>query len=249
MEACREQACMETEGVTLRMEMEAYAKAHHVPILNEHGRRFYAEFVRKQQPHRILELGTAIGYSALLALSLAPADCTVETVELLPARYEKAKHFLACSPLGRRVTQHLGDAGEMLDVLRGQGKTYDFIFLDAAKGQYPDYFEKAAPMLEEGGVIVADNVLFRGYVLHPVMMPRRFETIVERLQRYLELVNTPPYTTEIFPRGDGLALTRRESASLSEGGGPRSGGGSPLHGKTTSTLFSSAGANKIQKVK
>ena len=81
MEACMEQACTETEGATLRTEMEAYAKAHHVPILNEHGRRFYAEFVRKQQPHRILELGTAIGYSALLALSIAPADCTVETVE------------------------------------------------------------------------------------------------------------------------------------------------------------------------
>ena len=158
----------------------------------------------------ILELGTAIGYSALLALSIAPADCTVETVELLLARYETAKKYLARSPLGRRVTQHLGDAGDMLDILRGQGKTYDFIFLDAAKGQYPDYFEKAAPMLEEGGVIVADNVLFRGYVLHPVMMPRRFETIVERLQRYLELVNTPPYKTELFPRGDGLALTRRE---------------------------------------
>ena len=70
MEACMEQACTETEGATLRTEMEAYAKAHHVPILNEHGRRFYAEFVRKQQPHRILELGTAIGYSALLALSI-----------------------------------------------------------------------------------------------------------------------------------------------------------------------------------
>ena len=194
----------------LRAEMEAYAKAHHVPILNKHGRRFYAEFVRQAQPHRILELGTAIGYSALLALSLASADCTVETIELLPERYETAKAFLARSPLGRRVTQHLGDAGDMLDVLREQGRTYDFIFIDAAKGQYPDYFEKATPMLEQGGVIVADNVLFRGYVLHPVMMPRRFETIVERLQRYLELANTPPYTTKIYPRGDGLALTRRK---------------------------------------
>lgn len=212
MAAAREraEARRHDEGAALRAEMEAYAKAHHVPILNEHGRKFYAEFVREQQPHRILELGTAIGYSALLALTIAPPDCTVETVELLPARYERAKQYLARSPLGRRVTQHLGDASEWLDKLAAQEKTFDFIFLDAAKGQYPEYFEKATPMLEKQGVLIADNVLFRGYVLHPVMMPRRFETIVERLQRYLKLANTPPYTTEIFPRGDGLALTRRE---------------------------------------
>ena len=65
------------------------------------------------------------------------------------------------------------------------------------------------PMLAAGGTLVADNVLFRGYVRHPVMMPRRFETIVARLRTYLELVNTPPLKTTVFSRGDGLAVTRK----------------------------------------
>lgn len=193
----------------LLRELETYAAAHHIPILNPNGRRYYAQFVREAQPHRILELGTAIGYSALLALSEAPADCTLETIELLPARYAIAQRNFARTHLGARIQAHLGDASAILPALAREGKTYDFIFLDAAKGQYPDSFEKTAPMLEKGGVLIADNVLFRGYVLHPVMMPHRFATIVERLQRYLELANTPPYTTELFPQGDGLARTRR----------------------------------------
>lgn len=197
------------ETATLLREMEAYAEAHNVPILNANGRRFYAQFIHEAQPHRILELGTAIGYSALLALPLAPADCTVDTVELDEERYAIAQANFARTPLGTRVTQYLGDAGDVAERLAQEGRMFDFIFLDAAKAQYPDYFRKVTPMLAAGGTLVADNVLFRGYVLHPVMMPRRFETIVGRLQEYLRLANTPPYQTEIFPRGDGLARTRR----------------------------------------
>ena len=197
------------EASALLREMETYAEKNNVPILNANGRRFYAQFIREAQPHRILELGTAIGYSALLALSLAPEDCTVDTVELDPARYGIARENFARTPLGARVTQHLGDAGDVAGHLAQEGQSFDFIFLDAAKAQYPDYFRKVTPMLAAGGTLVADNVLFRGYVLHPVLMPRRFETIVSRLQEYLQLANTPPYQTEIFPRGDGLARTRR----------------------------------------
>ena len=200
----------------LLQEMERYAAAHDVPILNANGRRYYAQFIREARPHRILELGTAIGYSSLLALSLAPGDCTVDTVELSPERYAEAQSNFARTTYGRRVTQYLGDAGEVAARLAQEGRTYDFIFLDAAKAQYPDYFRKVTPMLEPNGTMVADNVLFRGYVLHPVMVPRRFETIVQRLQEYLKLVQTPPYETEIFPRGDGLARTRvrREGGTI-----------------------------------
>lgn len=211
--------CVDVEMLELPQllqEMERYAVAHDVPILNENGRRYYAQFIREAQPHRILELGTAIGYSALLALSLAPSNCVVDTVELSPERYAEAQANFARTTYGKRITQYLGDAGEVAARLAQEGRTYDFIFLDAAKAQYPDYFRKVTPMLEPNGTMVADNVLFRGYVLHPVMVPRRFETIVQRLQEYLKLVQTPPYETEIFPRGDGLARTRvrREGGTI-----------------------------------
>ena len=201
------------EMATLLRDLETYAQTHHIPILNANGRRYYAQFVREAQPHRILELGTAIGYSALLALSLAPEDCTVDTIELDEKRYEEAQANFARTSLGTRVTQYFGDAGTVVETLASAGKSYDFIFLDAAKAQYPDYFRKVMPMLEPDGTLIADNVLFRGYVLHPVMMPRRFETIVGRLQEYLKLVNTPPYSTEVYQRGDGLARTRRLEGS------------------------------------
>ena len=197
-------ALMETTA--LLQEMETYAEAHNVPILNANGRRFYAQFIREAQPHRILELGTAIGYSALMALERLNEK---EIVELDEERYAIAQANFARTPLGTRVTQYLGDAGDVAERLAQEGRTFDFIFLDAAKAQYPDYFRKVTPMLAAGGTLVADNVLFRGYVRGPEKAPRRFETIVGRLQAYLQLANTPPYQTEIFSRGDGLARTRR----------------------------------------
>lgn len=190
-------------------EMERDAAEAGVPILNKNGKRYYEEIVKEQQPHRILEVGTAIGYSALLALSLAPEDATIVTIESDAARARAAELYFSRTLLGRRVHQILGDARSVLPKLLEDGEKYDFIFLDAAKGQYPNYFRTVAPMLAPGGCIVADNVLFRGYVRHPVMTPRRFDTIVERLQEYLELAKNPPFATKVFDKGDGLALTWR----------------------------------------
>ena len=102
-----------------------------------------------------------------------------------------------------------GDAGENL--LQLQGK-FDLVFIDAAKGQYPDYFRKVHPLLADDAVIIADNVLFRGYVRGGVEAPRRFRTIVKRLREYIDLLeNSQEFQTEIFENGDGLAVSWRKN--------------------------------------
>lgn len=199
---------METEA--LLREMEQYAQAHHVPILNEGGRRVFAEIVRERRPHRILEVGTAIGYSALLALSRTDEGAVLMSLELSAERLAVARSFLGRSAYAAQVTLLEGDAGALLAGLAAQATDpFDLVFLDAAKGQYPDYLAKSLPLLAREGVIVADNVLFRGYVRSEMRPPRRYRTIVKRLRQYLTTVQAPPFATTVFEHGDGLALTRR----------------------------------------
>lgn len=196
----------------LLQEMEAYAAEHHVPIINERGRKAFLAVVQKYKPHRVLEIGTAIGYSALLFMQNAAEDVRVTTLELSEERAELAKNYWSRSPYADRIELFLGDAAENLQKLTADKSRlgyYDFVFIDAAKGQYPDYFHKIQPLLTGNAVILADNVLFRGYVRSEEKPPRRYKTIVKRLREYLELVNTPPFTTEVLENGDGLAVTRR----------------------------------------
>ena len=195
-----------TELSDLLREMEAFAAAEHVPIINAQGRRAFVQAVTEVQPQRILEIGTAIGYSALLMLSHTQAGAAVTTLELSEERYREARAYLARSSYAAQVTQLQGNAGELLTQLKG---SYDFVFIDAAKGQYPDYLHKVLPLLTPEAAIVADNVLFRGYVQSQEKPPRRYKTIVQRLRRYIaEVEALPNATTEILERGDGLAVTR-----------------------------------------
>ena len=136
-------------------------------------------------------------------------DVRVTTLELSEARAALARAFIARSPYADRIELLQGDAGELLTKLAGK---YDFVFIDAAKGQYVDYFEKVQPLLTADATIVADNVLFRGYVMGTEKAPRRYRTIVKRLRQYIELTShAAGYTTEIFARGDGLAVSRRHA--------------------------------------
>lgn len=204
---------MEQAGIeVLLREMESYAAAHHVPIINERGRQAFLTVVQEERPRRILEIGTAIGYSTLLLLLHGAADARVTTLELSEERAELARSFWARAGVSDRITLLTGDAGRILTELPGKlAEPYDFVFIDAAKGQYVDYFEKIQPLLASHCTVLADNVLFRGYVLGEEKAPRRYRTIVKRLRAYIELVNhTPGFVTEILERGDGLAVTRRK---------------------------------------
>ena len=193
----------------LLREMEGYAALHHVPIINERGRQAFLQVVQEAKPHRVLEIGTAIGYSSLLMAQHGAADIDITTLELSDERIKTAQGYIDRSAYADRIHIMGGDAAENLLKLQMTGQKFDFVFIDAAKGQYVDYFHKIQPMLAAKAVILADNVLFRGYVKGDVPTPRRFKTIVKRLREYIELVSQPPYVTEILENGDGLAVTRR----------------------------------------
>lgn len=188
-------------------EMEEYGHSNHVPIINEKGMPVLLEVVRQKKPHRVLEIGTAIGYSALLIAHNSAEDVEIDTLELSQERAATARAYIDRSAYKDRIRIHIGDAGE--NILKLSGK-YDFVFIDAAKGQYPDYFRKVYPLLTENALVLADNVLFRGYVRGAVECPRRFKTIVKRLREYISLVSeNNEFETVIREDGDGLAVSRR----------------------------------------
>lgn len=193
----------------LLAEMKAYGEANHVPIININGLKVLVEAVKAAKAHRVLEIGTAIGYSTLYIADNSADGVEIITLELSEERAAEARAFIDRSPYKDNIKIMTGDAGENL--LQLQGK-FDLVFIDAAKGQYPDYFRKVHPLLADDAVIIADNVLFRGYVRGGVEAPRRFRTIVKRLREYIDLLeNSQEFQTEIFENGDGLAVSWRKN--------------------------------------
>lgn len=190
-------------------EMETFAKEYKVPIINENGRKVFIEIVQKYKPQRVLEIGTAIGYSALLTAYYGNEKVKITSLELDEERAKQAQTFIDKSIYKENIHIILGDAGINIQKLNPEEK-FDMIFIDAAKGQYPDYLNKVMPLLSEQGIILADNVLFRGYVMSEEKPPRRYKTIVKRLREYISLVSDKEkFTTQIFENGDGLALSQK----------------------------------------
>lgn len=190
-------------------QMEDFAKENKVPIINENGRKVFIEIIKKYKPQRVLEIGTAIGYSALLTTYYGAGNAKIISLELDEERAKQAQDFINQSAYKEQIEIILGDAAENIEKLDKNYK-FDMVFIDAAKGQYPDYLQKVLPLLADDGIILADNVLFRGYVMSEEKPPRRYKTIVKRLREYIAMVSDKDkFTTEIFENGDGLALTKR----------------------------------------
>lgn len=197
--------CDKMESIELLMqEMVEYARDHHVPIIGQAGAALLQEVVRRRQPLFVLEIGTAIGYSAIFIATHAPA-ARIITIEQDEKRVTVAQNFITRAGLAARVSILAGDAGEVLPNIEGR---FDLVFIDAAKGQYFDYLTKVMGKLAADAVIVADNVLFRGMVEGTVDIPRRYRTIVKRLQQYLNFVTQDPrFETRVYHDGDGLAIS------------------------------------------
>lgn len=190
-------------------QMEDFAKENKVPIINENGRKVFIEIIKKYKPQRVLEIGTAIGYSALLTTYYGAENAKIISLELDEERAKQAQDFINQSAYREQIKIILGDAAKNIEKLDKNYK-FDMVFIDAAKGQYPDYLQKVLPLLADDGIILADNVLFRDYVMSEEKPPRRYKTIVKRLREYIAMVSdTDKFTTEIFENGDGLALTKR----------------------------------------
>lgn len=186
-------------------EERIYAVLNKVPILRESEVHLFEELIGLYQPSRVLEVGTAIGYSTLLLAKHAAPDAEVVSVELDEKRHSMAQYYINQSKYKDQITLHLGDANEVLTQLEG---TFDLVFLDGPKGQYGKQLELIEPHLAPQAVILADNVLFRGYVRGDKEAPHRYKTIVKRLREYLDMVeDKTKFNTTIYSLGDGMSVS------------------------------------------
>lgn len=187
-------------------EMEEYAKEHNVPIMQEEGLSFILDFIKEHNIKRILEIGSAIGYSAI-RMAMLDDSIHVTTIERDDERYQKACENLAKSTCQKQIRIYHADALEA--VIDGE---YDLLFIDAAKAQYQRFFERYESNLKQGGYIISDNLSFHGYVEHPEReMSRSLRQLVRKIRNFrLYLESRDDYKTEYYELGDGIAVSRKK---------------------------------------
>ncbi|MBR5509072.1 MAG: O-methyltransferase [Lachnospiraceae bacterium] len=189
-------------------QIEQEALQNYVPIIRREMQSFLKFLLKSHRPVRILEVGTAVGFSAILMSEYAPEACKITTIEKYEKRIPIARENFIRAGKQDRITLLEGDAMEILKGLKG---TYDFIFMDAAKGQYIYYLPELLRLLEPGGILVSDNVLQDGDIIESrFAVERRNRTIHARMREYLyELTHCEELTTSILPLGDGVTVSVR----------------------------------------
>lgn len=186
-------------------ELEAYARERHVPIISPETAALLLVLGRLKKPSRVLEIGTAIGYSAIVMSRFLEQGGRIDTIEHNEKYAEIAKRNVKKAGLEKAINIITGEAE---DVLKCLDRIYDMIFLDAAKGQYIELLEDCLRLLEKGGLLVSDNVLYKGMVAGAENTIRRKKTIVVRIRKYLEAIcGDDRLESCIIPVGDGVAVT------------------------------------------
>ena len=200
---------LESSNGELLDAIEQEALVAEVPIIRKDMQGFLRFLLAVRQPKRILEVGCAIGFSALLMAQWNPVDCEITTIENWPPRIPVARNNFCRADRQEQITLLEGDAGEILPDLLAEGRHYDWIFMDAAKGQYPILLPTAVGLLESGGILVTDNVLFDGEIIESrYAVTRRNRTIHKRMREYLyTLKHHEQLTTAVLPVGDGAAVS------------------------------------------
>lgn len=194
---------------TLLTEMEEFARTYNVPIMDIVSMEAMLQIVSLARSKKVLEIGTAIGYSAMRVAEKLP-DCTIVSIERDKDRYEKAKHFIARANLEDRVTLIYGDALEIAPELKKFGH-FDCLFIDAAKGQYNRFFELYSPLVEKEGLVISDNILFKGIVAQEGKVAKGLRTMVVNLRAYNEMLfANKEYETMFYPIGDGMAISKKK---------------------------------------
>lgn len=193
-------------------EIEREALDAYVPIIRKEMQSFLKFLLKAHRPGRILEVGTAVGFSAILMGTYGPEDCQITTIEKYEKRIPIARANFQRAGMEQKITLMEGDAMEILQGLPGP---YDFIFMDAAKGQYLYYLPELIRLLPEGGILVSDNVLQDGDVIESrFAVERRNRTIHARMREYLyTLTHCRELTTSILPLGDGVTVSVRNGRS------------------------------------
>ncbi|BFK81266.1 O-methyltransferase [Clostridium baratii] len=195
------------ENKGILKEIEDFAKENGIPIVQKEAGKFLEFMVSMKRPLKILELGTAIGYSSILMYNAAKTNPDIVTIERSQEMIKLAKENLKKFNLEDKITIKEGDC---LEILENLDEEFDLIFMDAGKGHYNHFLPHCLRLLKQDGIIIADNVLFRGMVPSDDLVKRRKITIVKRMRTYLDMVsNDENLITSVIPMGDGIAITKR----------------------------------------
>ena len=178
----------------------------HIPIIMDDTLAVIDKVLKKIKPKKILEIGTAVGYSAMCFSEYLQEGGRIDTIERDEERIAQAKENIVKVGVQEKINIIEGDAVEILPNLN---EKYDMIFIDAAKGKYPFFLQESLRMLNENGIIFADNILYKGYVMSDYNKHKQ-RTAVTHLRQYIkETTENPELETEILKVGDGLAITKK----------------------------------------
>ena len=196
-------------------ELEKEALENYVPIIRKDMQSFLKVMLSIKQPGRVLEVGTAVGFSTLLLSEYGPADMHITTIENYEKRIPIAKANFEKAGKTEQITLLEGDAAELLKTL---DEPFDFIFMDAAKGQYLAFLPDCVRLLKEGGILITDNVLQDGEIMESrFAVTRRNRTIHTRMREYLYAVKHHPLLeSSILPVGDGITLSVKRNGKSDE---------------------------------
>ena len=206
---------LETPESPLIEQIEQEALDTYVPIIRKETQSFLKVLLMMKKPVRVLEVGTAIGFSALLMCEYLPENGHITTIEKYEKRIPIARENFKRAGKEDRITLIEGDA---LEVMRSLEGPFDFIFMDAAKGQYIHYMPEAIRLLSKDGVLMSDNVLQDGDIIESrFAVERRNRTIHSRMREYLyELKHNDQLQTSIIPLGDGVALSVKKTMTVAD---------------------------------
>ncbi len=196
----------EIELNTIELEkIKQKALEEHIPIIMDETLEVIEKYLSKNKPNRILEIGTAVGYSAICFTQFLAENGVIDTIEREEERVKEAKINIKLAEVEDKIRIYEGDAVEILPTLNNQ---YDVVFIDAAKGKYPFFLKEALRMINKNGIIFADNILYKGYVMSDYNKHKQ-RTAVRNLREYIkEVSENPNLETEILEVGDGLAVSR-----------------------------------------
>ncbi len=197
---------METEHLEFLESLYKKAREDNIPVVRRETQSFLRTLIYLLKPGRILEVGAGVGFSAVLMASYAPSHCMVTTIENNEKRAALAKKNISDAGFDKRITLIEGDAADLLPGLKGE---YDLIFMDAAKGQYLNFFPNVKRLLSKGGALVSDNIFQDGEILESrFLIERRNRTIHKRMREYIfALKHDDSLSTSLLPLGDGVALS------------------------------------------
>lgn len=197
---------LDTGNTKILDQIEKEALNDGVPIIRKEMQSFLKLLLAIRKPERILEVGTAVGFSAILMAEYDPVECQLTTIENYEKRIPIARENFARAGKEDRITLIEGDAAEVLKKLR---EPYDFIFMDAAKGQYIHFMPEVLRLLKKDGILVSDNVLQDGDIIESrFAVTRRNRTIHKRMRDYLyELTHNEELVTSLLPVGDGITVS------------------------------------------